>query len=95
MPRPPRRAARHSGYTVQERRVLLTGVPLTPLSTRFGWPFEPYSWNRDEIAEAWEQLRDELLPVWKSDERFAHYRQRYAEPFAERFLADGAGALNN
>jgi hypothetical protein len=82
-----RRSLTRRNYTDQEKRVLLSGVPLHPTSTRFGHPFHG-GWNVAEIRLAWNELRDELLPVWKSDERFAHYRQRYAEPFAERFLAE-------
>jgi hypothetical protein len=72
-------------YTDQERRVLLTGTPVSSESTRFGHP--KASWNLAEIEDAWHLLEDELLEEWEG-EQFAYYRERYKEPFAVRLLRD-------
>ena len=76
--------ARRGAYNQQEHDVLLHGIPLHAQSTRFGhWKL---GWHREEIALAWELLRDELLPRWASDE-FADDRKQHSRPWAERFLA--------
>lgn len=77
---------RGGDYTPQERQVLLTGVPLSPVSTRFGHPIHG-GWNIDAIREAWHQLHKELLIEWQGD-KYAHHRSRHSRPFAERMLAD-------
>ena len=82
-----RRAKRRTNYTAQERRVLLTGVPLHLWSTRFGHPLHG-GWNRDEIAVAWDLLQDELLELWETED-FALRRKGGGRPFAERLLSDG------
>jgi hypothetical protein len=63
---------------------LLTGVPLTPKSTRFGHPIRG-GWNVEEIVAAWSALRGELLVWWQSPE-FDRHRRQHDRPFAERFL---------
>jgi hypothetical protein len=81
-----RRVGIADDYTEQERHVLLTGVPLTPLSTRFGHPLHG-GWRIEEIRAAWAVLSDELLERWQSPE-FDYYRDR--GPFAERILTQDA-----
>ena len=72
---------------VQEKHVLLTGVLLHPWSTLFGHPFRG-SWNRHEIALAWDVLQYELLELCET-EAFALRRKRAGRLFAERILSDG------
>lgn len=86
MPRVNRRPKRRSGYSPQERRVLLTGTPLNPQSTRFGHPRLPSGWNVPAVREAWSLLRDELLAEWESP-MYAAWRERSPRPWAERLLS--------
>lgn len=72
-------------YSPQERRVLLTGVPCSAASTRFGHP--THGWNTSEIREAWLRLGDELTELWSAPE-YAVYRARDPRPFAERILEE-------
>jgi hypothetical protein len=76
-----RRSLARRGYSEQEKRVLLTGVPVSCASTRFGHPNT--GWNVEEIRAAWAELRDELLVEFESP-AFDDYRSR--GPFAERIL---------
>ena len=69
-------------YNQQERQTLLTGIPLSPYSTRFG--SSKTGWNRDEIAKAWEQLKDELLPLWDSELWVERRRQEQASYLQQR-----------
>ena len=85
MPRLTRRRKNRHDYTDHEKRVLLTGVPLSPASTRFGFPRS--GWRDAEIRLAWETLQDELLPLWHSP-AFAHYRSKHSQPWAQRYLAE-------
>jgi hypothetical protein len=85
MPRVRRIARRRNDYTDQEHRVLLTGVPISPVSTRFGHPRT--SWNIDEIRVAWNELGGELRERWESPE-FAYHRGQHSRPFAERLLVE-------
>jgi hypothetical protein len=55
------------------------------VSTRFGHPLR--GWNTREIATAWSELRTDLMVEWESGD-FDYYRDRHAEPFAVRFLAE-------
>lgn len=83
MPRVRRRSKQRFGYTDHELKVLLTGVPLSPSSTRFGFPRQ--GWNGAEIRRAWELLRSQLMVEWEGPQ-FARYRKQHAQPWAERFL---------
>lgn len=85
MPRLTRRRKLRHDYTDHERRVLLTGVPLSPASTRFGFPRT--RWDREQIRAAWATLRDELLAEWQSP-AFERLRARHSRPWAERFLSE-------
>jgi hypothetical protein len=70
-----------ANYSDQEKQVLLTGVPASCKSTRFGHPST--GWNREAIREAWKILAAELLVEWEFA-KYDHYRER--GPFAARFL---------
>lgn len=82
-----RRAKRNTSYTAEEKKFLLNGICLSPVSTRFGHPIRGPLYV-DLIREAWALLEDELRIEWQHDQRFAHYRKRFAEPFAARLLAE-------
>ena len=76
---------RRGDYNQQERQVLLTGIPLTHLSTRFG--HRRHGWNLEEIRIAWDLLKEELMPLWESDEHtYPHHREQHDRPWAERIL---------
>jgi hypothetical protein len=83
MPRLTRRRKHRHDYTDHEKRVLLTGVPLSPASTRFGFPRG--GWRVEEIRLAWETLQGELLPLWQS-QAFDRCRERHSQPWAVRVL---------
>jgi len=86
MPRVTRRLKRRSNdYSDQERQTLLTGVPISAQSTRFGHP--KTGWNLDEIEAAWDLLGDELLDEWETP-KYDRYRERDKRPFAERILME-------
>lgn len=85
MPRVMRRSKQRFGYTDQERRVLLTGVPLSATSTRFGFPRSV--WHVDEIRRAWDLLKADLLVEWQGA-AFDRHRNKHAQPWAERFLQE-------
>jgi hypothetical protein len=71
-------------YSEQERRVLLTGIPLHATSTRFGHPIHG-GWRLEEIETAWRLLRVELLEWWATPE-FDYRRRRDVRPWACRYL---------
>lgn len=77
---------RGGDYSPQERHVLLTGVPLTPWSTRFGHPIHG-GWKLEEIRAAWQQLSLELRIEWQGS-KYASHRTQHGRPFAERILSD-------
>ena len=82
-----KKLARRGDYNDQEKKVLLDGVPLTHLSTRFG--HRRHGWHLEEIRIAWDLLKEELMPLWESDEHpYSHHHERHDRPWAERILND-------
>jgi hypothetical protein len=67
MPRVKRRAKRRRDYTKQEINLLTTGISLT---TRFGALHKGLA-DMAAMREAWDDLRDELLPQWIESHPFS------------------------
>lgn len=67
MPNIRRRAKRRNDYTMQEKSLLSSGVSL---NTRFGCLHKGKA-DLDAMREAWNNLRDELLPEWIESHPFS------------------------